>query len=206
MAKTKGKAAPVVEPDEDLDIEAELDELDEDEVLPAPKKSAKKAAPVEDEEEDEDDEDEEPAPKQQRKRAAADTAETSTYNSAWLAEYVNEQCDKNYNPAAMRVLLRKLARAGKLGRNVGEDKSRYDFTGPQDPIVKLVVKAVREGVLDKARKEALDALKEKAAAKKAAAAEVSAKKSGKKATAPEPDEDEDEVETPAPRKKATRRR
>lgn len=221
MAKATKKRAPQVEEPE-LDIDAELDELDDEDETPAPKKASKKSkkAPVvevedddededsdEDESEDEDDEDEAPAPKSKKARKAADTAETAKYDSAWLAEYVNEQCGKTYNASAIRVLLRKLRE--KIGREVGVDKSRYDFSGPNDPTVKMVIKAVKEGVLDQARKEALDALKEKAAAKKAAAAEAPAKKTGKKAAKAAPvedDEDEDEVEIPAPRKKATRRR
>lgn len=180
MARSKSKA--VVE--EDLE---ELDELEEVEEAPAPrKKASKKAAAVEE--------------KPKRRRAAADDdEESSAYGASWLADYINEATGKNYTAANIRVLLRKLAKDGVLDREVGEDRSRYAFTGPNDPIVKAALKHVKDGALEKEKAERLEAVK----------ANKAAKKTGKKA-APEPeedeDEDDDEVETPAPKKRATRRR
>ena len=170
MARTK-KAA-VVEVDDDLD---ELEELEEE---PAPKK-AKKAAPK----------------KAARRVAAENDEESSAYGASWLAEHINEQTGKEYSSANIRTLLRKLARAGELDRAIGEDRGRYEFAGPNDPIVKAVLKAVKEGAVEKEKTERLAAVKDK-------------KKASKAKAAPEPDEDEDEDEdeTPAPRKKATRRR
>lgn len=189
MARSKAKA--VVEDDE-------LDELEElDEVEPAPKKSSsKKAAPKSRRAADEDEE-ETPRSKKGR-RASADDEESTAYGAKWLAEYISEETGKELTSVNIRVLLRKMARDGSLDREVGEDRSRYSFSGPNDPIVKAVLKHVKEGAIEKEKAERVADLKERKAAKKASKAKA----------APEPDEDEDEDETeePAPRKKATRRR
>lgn len=181
MARGKSRAAVV---DDELE---ELEELEDEAPAPkAAKKTSKRAAAVEDEK---------PA-KKSRRAASEDDEETQAYGAAWLAEYVNEQTDKTYTAANIRVLLRKLAKDGTLDREVGEDRSRYAFTGPNDPVVKAVLKHVKEGALEKEKAERLADVKAKKAAKAAS----------KKAAPVEEDEDEDEVETPAPRKKATRRR
>lgn len=178
MAK---KAKPVVEEVDELE---ELEELEEE----APPKKSKKTAKAE----------EKPA-KKPRRAASEDDEETSAYNAKWLCEYITEQTGKEYTPASLRVLLRKMARSGDLAREVGVDRGRYEFTGPNDSVVKAVLKAVKEGAIEKEKTERLQAVKDKKAA-------------GKKAKAdPEPeDDDEDdedeEEEAPAPKKKATRRR
>lgn len=185
------KSRAVVE-DDDLELE-ELEEVDE---TPAPKKASKKAAKAAPAEA--------PAKKSRKAASEDDDAESSAYGAAWLADYVNEQVEgKNYSAANIRVLLRKLAADGTLDREVGTDRSRYSFSGPNDPIVKAVVKHVKAGTLEAAQKARLEAV----ASKKADAAP--AKKAGKKASAPvveEDDEDEEEIETPKASKKATRRR
>jgi hypothetical protein len=123
--------------------------------------------------------------------------------TAWLTEFVNEECGTDYNSAAIRILLRKLVKDGKLAREIGEDRSRYNFVkGANDPIVKAVVKAVKSGDLQAERKESLDKAKATRTAKKAAATEESparkARASSRKAKpAPEvidEDEFEDEIE------------
>lgn len=178
MARNSTKKAAVV--DDDLE---ELDELEEVEEAPKARKSSKKAAAAE------------PAPKSRRRAAAEDDEETQSYGASWLADYVNAEAGKNYSAANIRVLLRKLASDGTLDRAVGEDRSRYAFTGPNDPIVKAVLKHVKDGALEKEKAERLEAVKaKKAAAKSKKAAEV------------DEDEDEDEIEEPAPKKRATRRR
>lgn len=179
MAKTKPAKAAVVE--DDLDELEELEEIEE-----APKKSkSTKAAPAK-------------ATKKARAAASEDEEESTSRGAAWLAEYINEETGKEYTGANIRVLLRKLARSGVLDREIGEDRSRYAFTGPNDPIVKAALKAVKEGDLEREKAERLQAVKDGKATKKAA----------KKAAPVEPDEDEDEdeIEEPAPKKKATRRR
>ncbi len=121
----------------DTDI---LDELDED---------------VDElEEEDDDDlvdeleETPEDAPKAKRKPPTRPAIE---FNSAWLAEYLNTQSGSSYDARGLRVLLRKLAADGVITRVVGEDRSRYDFTGgPDSPTVKAILAAVKTAAAAKA--------------------------------------------------------
>lgn len=99
-----------------------------------------------DEEEDDDLVDEleetpEDAPKAKRKPPTRPAIE---FNSAWLAEYLNSQASTSYDARGLRVLLRRLANEGVITRVVGEDRSRYDFTGgPDSPTVKAILAAVK---------------------------------------------------------------
>lgn len=166
--------APAVEADvEDFDLE-EDDEADTDEVeAPAPKaKKAKKAAA------------EKPA------KAAAPKIEFGTKE---LAAHVNKEAGTSYDAYNLRILLRKLTKDGVLERVESEGRSRYSFTGPKDPQVVAIVKAVKSGAAEKAKQERLDKLKADRAATKAA----SPKKSSKKAVVdaePEADEEDFDVE------------
>lgn len=154
--RRRAKAKPAPEP---VEVE-EIDELEEDE--------------VEEVEED----DEEPAPKRPaaKKKTSAKTDEKSakksprtevTNGTNWLAEHVNKTLGTSYKPYDLRVLLRKMAKNDELEREVGSDRSRYDFAGPKDPIVLAVIKKLKAGELEKDKKEKLTSLKgrNKAAAK-----------------------------------------
>lgn len=160
---TKAKSAPPPEPEVD-----EIEELDEDEVedlevddeeaeLPKRKSSAKKAAAKKSKPaDDEDDEDE--APAKSRKEI--------THGTQWLAEHVNKILGTDHKAYDLRVLLRKMAKKGELEREVGSDRSRYDFSGPKDATVLAVLKKLKSGELEKDRKEKLDELKKRRAASK----------------------------------------
>lgn len=178
--RTKRNTKPAVVTDELDDIEEleidETPEVEEDEA-PAPKKRTRKAAAKQvvevEPDEDEDEDEEEPAPvKKPAKKAAAKKAPAkeadAELGTAWLTEHVNETLGTSHTAFTLRGLLRKLAKQGKLDREVGADRSRYTFTGPNDVTVKSVIKAIKNGDLEKDKKEALDKLKEKSAAKRAA--------------------------------------
>lgn len=124
-----------------------------------------RSAPVEDiEDEDVEEVDEEEAPRSKK-------ADAPTRGTAWLTEYVNEECGTTYSPATIRILLRKLVKDGALEREIGEDRSRYNFNkGANDPTVKAVVKAVKSGAVAAERKASLEKVKASAAAKKGKAA------------------------------------
>jgi hypothetical protein len=179
---TRRKAAPVEEAFEEVDDDLEeleepeddleeLEDEEEEEEEPAPKKRgrpAKKAAPV--------------AKKVAKKTAAAEDDGAPEYGSVWLAEYVSEQTGKEYDSRSMRVLLRRLAKDGTLPREIGVDRSRYEFPkGENDPTVKQIVRLVKSGAVEKARAESLASVKETAAKKKAAPAAAPVKKATKKA-------------------------
>jgi hypothetical protein len=158
---TRKKTAAVAVADDDDDIEeAELEELDEDA----------------------DDEDEAPT------KAAA----PEIWGVQSLILLIKEKTGKTYKPREVRTLLRKMAREdGTINREiVAGNKSRYAWSGPGDPEVRAVLKSVKGGAIESAKKAALDKLKADKA-KKTAAASTTATKAKKKA-APPPDEDDDD--------------
>jgi hypothetical protein len=169
------KAAPAPEPEaiEELD---DLEEIGEDDALeelveeeaPKPAKrttkaAAAKAAPAK-------------ATKAATKSAAAAASERSEFDSNWLAAYVTEETGVEYDSRAIRMLLRKLAKDGLLAREIGEDRSRYDFPkGANDPIVKQVIKLVNTGEAKAVQQAGLAEAKASKATKAAAPAKAAAK-------------------------------
>lgn len=122
----------------------------------ATKKASKKAQPVEEVEIDEIEAAEE-APK---KKAAPKRPEIE-FGTKELAEHVNAETGKSYDAYALRILLRKLAKEGVITRDDSTGRARYSFSGPKDPQVKAIIKAVNEGGAEKAKTERLEGLKEK---------------------------------------------
>lgn len=155
------KAKPAPEPEIDEIEDLEEDEVEEVEEKPR-KRSAKKATAKTDENVD-------------GKKASA--RKEVTNGTQWLAEHVNKLLGTEYKAYDLRVILRKMAKDGTLDREVGEDRSRYDFEGPKDPVVLALVKKLKAGDLEKDRREKLAALKDK-------------KAKGKKAKAKSEDDDE----------------
>lgn len=182
---TRAKAAPVEEPEED-EFE-EMDESEEDEDL------------EELEEAGEDEAEETPAPKGKKATGtkAAPKKDSIQFGSPWLAQYVTEVTGETLDSRAVRMLLRKLAKDGKLEREVGVTRDRYQFTGPNDPTVKLVLAMVKSGEAKAMKQAGLAAVKEKAEQKKAAA---KAAKAAEVEEAEEVDEDEEVEEAPKPRR------
>jgi hypothetical protein len=168
------KSAPVEEPDEDEfeeDVEEDedgedLEELEEADDEPAPKAKAKRKPPVQ---------------------------PVIEHGSPWLAAYVTEQTGETYDARSIRMLLRKLAADGKLSRVVGEDRARYEFSGPKDPTVAAVLAMVKSGEAKQMKQAGLQKVKDAAAAKKAAA----------KAKVEDPEEMDEVEEAPKPRTRRT---
>lgn len=167
--RTRTKAKPAPEPEvediDDLELEeAGDDDADEVEDAPAPKKSTKAKA----------------------KAAAKD--DKPAFGTSELAAHVSEATGKSYDGKAIRVLLRKMAKDGVIERTVGEDRARYSFTGPNDPQVKAIVKAVKAGAIEAEKKAGLD----RAKASKEAKAGTKAK--AKPAPAEVEDDDVEELD------------
>ena len=164
------------------------------------KKNKKAAPPVEVDEDDlELEELEEDVPEEKpTKGKAKGGGDEVAFGASDLAKLANEKFDKSYDAKTIRTLLRKLARSGKLSREISpENRTRYSWTGPDDPEVKMILKEIKGGAIETARNEALGALKEKKAAERAAKAAAAEKAGGKKAAkkvAPPVDDDDDEVE------------
>lgn len=173
----KGKSAVVEELDDDLEL---VDDEDEAPAKPTKKTKGKAAA----------------APK-------AEKAESTGMGASWLAEYVNEELGTEYTAANIRVILRKMAAEGDLEREVGTDRARYQFTGERDPIVRAVLKRIKSGEADEAKKERLAAAKGGSSKKAAAEDEddAPAKKPSKKAKAKASADEEEAPVKPVRRKR-----
>jgi hypothetical protein len=155
----------------------------------ATRRTTKATAPVEvdediDElEELEDDSVEETAPKKKGAAAAV------TFGVADLAAHLSEKHDKKITTRELRMLIRKLARDGRVDREIiPGNRSRYDWSGLNDPEVKRIIKAYESGELEADKQEKLAELKKRGEAKRAA------KKAAAAAASEEEDEDEDEDE------------
>lgn len=160
-----------------------------------------KAAVVEDEDEapdldelEDDDEEVDEAPAKGKSKAADEVA----FGASDLAALASKMLGKEVKTKDLRTLLRKMAREDtpRINREViPGNKSRYSWSGPDDPEVKRVLKALKGGELEQGKKEALDKLKAKKAQEKAA--EAKAAKAGKKtgkAPAKAPVEDDEDFE------------
>jgi hypothetical protein len=165
MARASTKTKPIVEEvDEDEDVETDdVEEVDDDDLLL-----------------DEDDEDEDivetvKTKKAPAKKKARRQSQEVTFGVRDLCDWLTEHNDqgKVYQPKDVRNLIRKMAREDtpRVDREViPGNKSRYDWPqGIKDPEVKRIIKAVQKGEIEQARKEQLDSLKERKAAKDAAA-------------------------------------
>lgn len=159
----------------------------------ATKKKAKAVEPeeVEIDEVEVDEVDEVEAPAKKAKKAPV--REAVAFGTNELAAHVNEQTGKDYDAYSLRILLRKLAKEGVIVRDESTGRARYSFTGPKDPQVKAIVKAVKEGGAEKAKAERLEGLKETRKAKAKPAAKAKGKKAAK-AVEPEVEEDDLDVE------------
>lgn len=176
----KKQQVEVVEDDEDEEVELEeLEVEDDEEEVPQPPKKKKAAATAA-----------EPA-----KKKVAKKAEPELWGVRQLMDLIKAKYDKEYGPREVRTLLRKLAREGKLEREIiPGNKVRWGWTGPDDPEVALILKSVKGGSIEAAKKAALDKMKNDKAARDAAAAKTVDKAKKKKTPVvveEEDDEDDD---------------
>lgn len=163
MAKTKTKTPKAAPPVEEDEDDLELTELEEDEVEETPVKT---------------------------KKSGGDEV---AFGASDLAKLASQQTDKKYDAKTVRTLLRRMARSGELDREISpENRSRYSWSGPDDPEVKKILKKIKSGAIEEARNEALAKLKEQKKAKDAAKGTKTKKTA--KVTAPPVDEDDDDVE------------
>jgi len=96
--------------------------------------------------------------------------EDELFGVAGIAELIKVRTGKTVKTRDLRILLRKLARDGRLDRKiVAGNRARWEFDGPDDPRVAVILEAYDNGELEADKKEKLDALKARKAAQKAAA-------------------------------------
>lgn len=128
--------------------------------------------------------------------ADTEAAEDAVWGVRDLIALVKSKTGKEYKPREVRTQLRAMARAGTINREIiPGNKTRYSWSGPDDPEVKAFLKAAKGGAIEANKKAALDKLKADKA-KKTAASDKSTTKATKasKAAPPADDEDEDEDE------------
>lgn len=122
-------------------------------------------------------------------------SEEVIFGVADLAKLLSEGRDKPVTTRELRTLIRKMARdgSGRVDREIkAGNRSRYSWSGPEDPEVVAIIAAFNNGELEADKQEKLAALKERKAAKQAEkkAADEKAGKKGKKAKAAEPEVEE----------------
>lgn len=104
--------------------------------------------------------------------------EETVFGVSDIAELIKVRTGKEVKTRDLRTLLRKMARDGRLDREiVAGNRDRWTWTGPNDPEVDTILEAYEAGELEADKKEKLDALKERKAAQRAekkAAAEAEA--------------------------------
>lgn len=163
--KGKGKATKKAAPAPETD-ELELDEVGEDEV-----------------------EDSETT-----KKAADDVI----FGASDLAKHLSEKSGKKVTPRELRTLIRKMARdgSGRVDREITPgNRTRYSWSGLDDPEVKAIIKAFDGGELEADKKAKLDELKARKAEKKASKGKAAKGKDKKgKKSKPAPAEDDDDLE------------
>lgn len=168
--RTRAKAKAAPEP-EVTDEDDDLETLEEDEVTDA-------------------------------KPATKSTAQEVTFGVRDLCDLIKTETGKDVTPREIRTLIRKMARdgSGRVEREiVPGNRSRYDWSGPNDPEVRKILVAFGAGELEADKQEKLAALKERKAAQTAAK-----KKAAAAAEVEEDDTEEDEAPAakPAPRRRA----
>lgn len=160
--KVKAKATPPPEPEVD-ETDDELEELAEDETTDAPAKGG--------------------------------SAQEVTFGASDLAKHLSKKHGKEVSAREIRTLIRKMARdgSGRVNREItAGNRTRYNWSGVDDPEVKAIIAAYEGGELEADKQEKLAALKEKKQAERAKA----------KAEAESVEEDEDEEPAPKPKAKA----
>jgi hypothetical protein len=98
-------------------------------------------------------------------------AKEVAFGVADIVKLIKTKLNQDTTTRELRTLLRKMARDGRLDREiVAGNRARWEWSGPNDPEVKAILKAFKDGELAADKAEKLAALKERKAEKKAAAA------------------------------------
>ena len=105
-----------------------------------------------------------PAPK------AVEPVEEEVFGVSNIAELIEVKFGKVVKTRDLRTLLRKMARDGRLDREiVAGNRDRWTWSGADDPEVEKILDAYEAGELEADKKEKLDALKARKAEQRAAA-------------------------------------
>lgn len=109
---------------------------------------------------------------------APEVADETSFGVADIVELIKVKTGKTTKTRDLRILLRKMARDGRLNREIiAGNRNRWEWTGPEDPEIELIIEAFENGELEEDKQAKLQALKDRKAkekAEKAAAAEAEA--------------------------------
>ena len=109
------------------------------------------------------------AAKAPTKKVEAPAAEETVFGVSDIAELIKVQTGKFVKTRDLRTLLRKMARDGRLDREiVAGNRDRWIWEGPEDPEVEAILEAYNAGELEADKKEKLQALKDRKAAQREA--------------------------------------
>lgn len=101
--------------------------------------------------------------------------EVKPFGVAGVVELIKEELGQTTTTRELRILLRKMARDGRLDREIiPGNRARWEFAGPDDPQVKAILKAFKAGELEDDKREKLEALKQQKAKERAAKAKAQA--------------------------------
>lgn len=124
--------------------------------------------------------------------------ETVTFGASDLANHLTQKTGKKVTARELRTLIRKMARDGsaRVNREITPgNRTRYDWSGLEDPEVKAIIAAFEGGELEADKQAKLQELKDRKAAKKAAGEKTGKKAKGKKkAAAPVEVEDDEDLD------------
>lgn len=168
----------------------------------AAKKAATKPAPAPEPEVEDDDDDleeleEDEVQESSTAKRGSKAQDDVVFGVADVCKLLSKGKAKPVTPRELRQLIRKMAREDKprINREItAGNRSRYSWTGPNDPEVKAIVAAFNGGELEADKQEKLAALKANKAAKKPAEAPAKGKRSAKAAAPVEEDDDVEELE------------
>src|SRR6478609_1236490 len=116
-----------------------------------------------------------PAVEVEEEVEATEETQEVAFGVADIVALIKTKFKQDTTTRELRTLLRKMARDGRLDREiVAGNRARWEWSGPNDPEVKAILKAFKDGELEADKKEKLEALKQRKAEKKAAAAAAAA--------------------------------
>jgi hypothetical protein len=128
-----------------------------------------------------------PAKKATAKAAPApEVVEDEVFGVSNIVELIQVKTGKTVKTRDLRILLRKMARDGRLDREiVAGNRNRWTWSGPEDPEIDAIIEAFEAGELEDDKQAKLQALKDRKAQEKAAKAAAAAE---------EADDDDEELE------------
>ena len=105
-----------------------------------------------------------------KKKPVEPAADAAVFGVSDVADLIQVRTGKVVKTRDLRTLLRKMARDGRLDREIiAGNRERWVWSGAEDPEVEKIIEAYMAGELEADKQEKLAALKERKAEQRAAA-------------------------------------